>query len=135
MYKKRKGTKPMKKEWNMAWVIRLIRSLFAYTMAGFLVPYLWPLVAQPFGIWAGFMAGMVVIFPIWYIVHYRKLVIQDDRAATIDMGLAIGIAVFVKTSLLSGVEAILSSFPTLLIMSIGAVASGVLVAKWESVKE
>ncbi|HEM3165774.1 hypothetical protein K6969_00530 [Streptococcus suis] len=113
-------------------MVRSIRSLFAYGLAGFLVPYLWSRIAQPFGNWAGFIAGMLIIFPLWYLVHYRGLAVQEEDMASIDMGMAIGIAVFVKTSLSTGLGLMISSLPTLIIMGLGASLAGLVVARYEN---
>ena len=100
--------------------LNYIRTLLAYCLAGFLVPYLWSYISG-LGIYAGFGAGLLIIAPIWYIVHYKGLIYQDNEAATVDMGASIAIAVFTKDVLSEGVTNCFSSLPTIILLSIGAV--------------
>lgn len=97
-----------------------IRTFLAYGLAGFLVPYLWSYVSG-LGIYAGFGAGLFIIAPVWYVVHYKGLIYQDSEAATVDMGAGIAIAVFTRDVLSKGVINSFSSLPTIMLLSIGAV--------------
>jgi len=100
--------------------LNYIRTLLAYCLAGFLVPYLWSYVSI-LGIYAGFAAAILIIGPVWYIVHYNGLIHQDSEAATVDMGASIAIAVFTSDVLSKGVINSFSSLPTIILLSIGAV--------------
>lgn len=104
--------------------LNYIRTFLAYCLAGFLVPYLWSYVSI-LGIYAGFAAAILIIGPVWYIVHYKGLIYQDSEAATVDMGAGIAIAVFTRDVLSNGVISSFSYLPTIILLSIGAVFAAV----------
>nr|WP_129587055.1 hypothetical protein [Streptococcus penaeicida] len=57
-----------------------LRSILAYFFAGMMINIFWPLLATPFGPFAGFIAGAIVIGPTWFICHYKALL---ARASTL----------------------------------------------------
>ena len=40
-----------------------LRGILAYAFSGLMVGFLWPLVAAPFGPFAGLVAGLIMIAP------------------------------------------------------------------------
>lgn len=70
--------------------MKRLQTLFAYFLAGFLVPTVWHYLAAPFGYFAGFIATVVVIAPVWYLVYYQGLIEQDEQAPVLNIGGDIG---------------------------------------------
>lgn len=62
-----------------------LKSILAYCFAAMMINIFWPLFATPFGLFAGFIAGAIVIGPTWYICHYKGFISQGKHLA-IDMG-------------------------------------------------
>ncbi|MFC3928881.1 Lin0368 family putative glycerol transporter subunit [Streptococcus caprae] len=101
--------------------MKKVQNILAYFLAGFLVPTIWHYVAAPFGYFAGCVAAIVVIAPVWY---YKGMVNQDSRAATLDMGAAVGLAILMRDLLNKGFSSVFGSLPTLFWMSLGAILAG-----------
>lgn len=108
-----------------------IRGVIAYAFAGLMIGLLWPLLASPLGPFAGVVAALVIIAPVWYICHYRGAIPQSKEQIAIDMGAAIGTTVLVRGTLIYGFSQLLLALPTFFYMAIGAALAGWLYAKIE----
>ncbi|WP_438272906.1 Lin0368 family putative glycerol transporter subunit [Streptococcus huangxiaojuni] len=73
---------------------------------------------------AGFVAAIIAIGPLWYLVHYKGMVQLKTGDIGVDMGFGIATAVFIRDALDYGWTGILKSFPTLLLVVIGAALGG-----------
>ncbi|MCK1193061.1 hypothetical protein MXZ23_05570 [Streptococcus uberis] len=100
-----------------------LRSILAYFFAAMMINIFWPLLATPFGPYAGFIAGALVIGPTWFICHYKGFISQGKHLA-LDMGGAIATSVLVKTALNAGFSESLAALPTFLAIIIGAILAG-----------
>lgn len=108
--------------------MKAIRAILAYGFAGMAVHLIWGYLATPFGLWAGVVSALCAIGPVWYLVHYQKAIPDKDTHLAVDMGMAIGVAVFVRDSLRFGVGEALKASPTLLLVLLGATGAGLLSA-------
>ena len=108
-----------------------IRGILAYALAGLMVGLFWPLVAAPFGSFAGLVAGLIIIAPIWYICHYRGLIPQSKSQVAIDMGAGIGMSILVRGFLEHGLSQTLLAMPTFLCLALGASLAGWIYARIE----
>lgn len=108
-----------------------IRGILAYAFAGVMIGLLWSRLATPFGPFAGVVAALVIIAPVWYICHYRGAIPQSKEQIAIDMGAAIGTTVLVRGTLTYGFSQLVLALPTFFYMAIGAVLAGWLYSKIE----
>lgn len=108
--------------------MKAIRAILAYGFAGMAVHLIWGHLATPFGLWAGVVGALCAIGPVWYLVHYRKAIPDKDTHLAVDMGMAIGVAAFVRDSLRFGGGEVLKASPTLLLVLLGATGAGLLSA-------
>lgn len=108
-------------------MMKLFRSTLGYCIAGTVVMSVWgPL--QYIGMWGGFLAATIIIGPMWFMNHYTNLVGNDDDASFVDMGLAIAICGITRDSAMQGIEALISSLPTIILVTIGATLGGIAAA-------
>ncbi|WP_303974967.1 hypothetical protein [Streptococcus merionis] len=113
--------------------MKWIKSLTAYAFAGFFVPFLWQTVAQPLDHLAGYAAALLIIGPVWYLVHYRQWISTYEKGVTTDMGLAVAIAVFTRALLSIGLGSLDLSLQTAVWVIVGAIIAGLaafLVERW-----
>ncbi|MCK1227672.1 Lin0368 family putative glycerol transporter subunit [Streptococcus uberis] len=111
-----------------------LKSILAYYFAAIMINIFWPLFATPFGLFAGFIAGAIVIGPTWYICHYKGFISQGKHLA-IDMGGVIATSVLVKTALKAGFSETLAALPTLFTLILGAILAGWLYWKIEGAEK
>ncbi|MDQ0223065.1 Lin0368 family putative glycerol transporter subunit [Streptococcus moroccensis] len=104
--------------------MKWFKSVSAYFFAALTVPLLWSLIGGPFGVWSGFVAGFLVLGPVWYLVHYREWIATRQGGSPIDMGLTIAVAILTKDIVQKGPKDIEWSLLTILIVSVGAVLGG-----------
>ena len=108
-----------------------LRGILAYAFSGLMVGILWPLVAAPFGPFAGLVAGLIIIAPTWYVCHYLGLIPQSKSQVAIDMGAGIGTSLMVRGFLDHGLSQTLMAMPTFLCLALGASLAGWLYARIE----
>lgn len=108
-----------------------LRGILAYAFSGLMVGLLWPLVAAPFGSFAGLVAGLIIIAPTWYVCHYLGLIPQSKSQVAIDMGAGIGTSLMVRGFLDLGLSQTLMAMPTFLCLALGASLAGWLYARIE----
>ncbi|CQR24815.1 membrane protein [Streptococcus varani] len=111
--------------------ILYLRAIFAYAFAGLMVGFLWSRLASPFASFAGAIAALLIIAPVWYVCHYRGGIPQNKNRVAIDMGTAIATAVLIKGVLAHGFSQLFLALPTFLCLSLGAGFAGWLYAKIE----
>ena len=98
---------------------RYLVATLGYFLAGVLVPTIWSYFASPFGYLAGFIAAIIAIFPLWYIVHYKGMVKLNCGDIGVDMGLGISTAVFIRDAIDCGWNGVAKSFMTMFLVTIG----------------
>ena len=103
---------------------RYLVATLGYFLAGVLVPTIWSYFASPFGYLAGFIAAIIAIFPLWYIVHYKGMVKLNCGDIVVDMGLGISTAVFIRDAIDCGWNGVAKSFMTMFLVTIGAILAG-----------
>ncbi len=110
--------------------MKFLRSMVGYMVAGAIVMSVWNELGS-FGIFGGYLAAVIIIGPMWFMNHYVNLTGNEDDAAFVDMGLAIGVCGIMRDTMLNGAEAFTSSLPTIMIVIFGAIAGGVVAAAFE----
>ncbi|MEI5989708.1 Lin0368 family putative glycerol transporter subunit [Enterococcus crotali] len=110
--------------------MKFIRGLVGYTIAGMLVMAVWGQLGA-FGIFGGYLAALIIIGPMWFMNHFVNLVGNEDDAAFVDMGLAIGVCGIMRDTFMNGTESLVSSLPTIGLVVIGAIIGGIVAAAVE----
>ena len=114
-------------------LVRILRASLGFFLAGFLIPTVWSFLASHFGLFAGFIAAIVVIGPVWYINHYRALIHLNTGDIGVDMGAGVAVSVFVRDSITHGIFGSFAALPTSFFLILGAVFAGYLamrIEKW-----
>ncbi|MBO0446384.1 hypothetical protein JZO78_08510 [Enterococcus ureilyticus] len=110
--------------------MKFIRGLIGYTIAGMIVMAVWGQLGA-FGIFGGYLAAFIIIGPMWFMNHFVNLVGNEDDAAFVDMGLAIGVCGIMRDTFMNGTESLVSSLPTIGLVIIGAVIGGIVASAIE----
>lgn len=111
--------------------MKFLRSFIGYMIAGVLVMAVWGGLSSAGGIFGGYFAAVILIGPLWFINHYINLVDNRDGVAFVDMGLAIGVCGIFRDTFIQGVDSLVKSLPTLLIVALGAILGGIISAMIE----
>lgn len=98
-------------------------SIIGFAIAGIFVMSVWGAFAEAYGIFGGWFAGLMIISIMWFMNHYLGLVCNEG--AFVDMAAGIGVAGTMRDVFLKGIEAGISSLPTLIFVAIGAIIGGV----------
>lgn len=110
-------------------MVSFFRSTLCYGIAGLIVMSIWsPAGLVSIGIYGGFLAAFVIIGPMWFMNHYLNMAGNEEDAAFVDMGLAIGVCGIMRDSFMKGIDAAVSSFPTMGLVVLGAVLGGIAAA-------
>lgn len=107
------------------------KGVLAYFFAAMVVTIIWREFASPFGKYAGFIAAIIAIGPVWYICHYKGFIPQSEDEIAIDMGGAIGTAAFVSSAISNEWYETIRALPTLVCLLIGAGLAGLVYEKME----
>lgn len=110
--------------------MKFLRSMVGYMIAGAIVMTVWNELGS-FGIFGGYLAAGIIIGPMWFMNHYINLTGNEDDAAFVDMGLAIGVCGIMRDTMLNGSEAFMGSLPTIMLVIVGAIVGGVVAAAFE----
>lgn len=110
--------------------MKFLRSMVGYMVAGAIVMTVWNELGS-FGIFGGYLAAGIIIGPMWFMNHYINLTGNEDDAAFVDMGLAIGVCGIMRDTMLNGSEAFMGSLPTIMLVIVGAIVGGVVAAAFE----
>lgn len=104
--------------------VRLLKSMLGFLLAAVVSNKLWAVVINQFGIKGGWISALIITGTLWYINHYKGLINNEEGAAFVDMALGIAIALIARDMFIHGGKAFISSIPTFVLMTIGAVAGG-----------
>ncbi|MEO1771515.1 Lin0368 family putative glycerol transporter subunit [Candidatus Enterococcus ferrettii] len=110
--------------------MKFLRSMVGYMVAGVIVMTVWNELGS-FGIFGGYLAAGIIIGPMWFMNHYVNLTGNEDDAAFVDMGLAIGVCGIMRDTMMNGTAAFTASLPTIGIVILGAIAGGIVAAAFE----
>ncbi len=91
--------------------MKFLRSMVGYTIAGTIVMSVWNELGS-FGIFGGYLAAGIIIGPMWFMNHYLNLTGNEDDAAFVDMGLAIGICGIARDTFMQGSSVLTDAFIT-----------------------
>lgn len=105
--------------------MRFLRNTLGYCIAGFCIGRFWSVFTKLFGPWGGWLSALVITGSLWYVNHYRGLIVNKAEAAFVDMGLGIGVALFFRSALMNETNSMAKSLPSLFCVALGAVAGGV----------
>lgn len=107
--------------------MKWLRSIIGYTLVGVLVMSVWNEMGA-FGIFGGYLAAIIIIGPMWFLNHRLNLTDNRSSASFVDMGLAIGVAGMMRDTFLGGMTVLVSAWPTIVCVIIGAVLGGIMAA-------
>ncbi len=108
--------------------MKAIRSILGYMLAAVYVYACWGLFLDG-SITGGWIAGIALMGPLWFVNHYLGLIPQDDDAAFVDMGLGVGFGGLARGVFEAGsIQPLVDALPTLGLVVLGAIAGGVLAA-------
>ncbi|MBX8935535.1 Lin0368 family putative glycerol transporter subunit [Enterococcus gilvus] len=110
--------------------MKFLRSMVGYMIAGTIVMSVWNELGS-FGIFGGYLAAGIIIGPMWFMNHYLNLTGNEDDAAFVDMGLAIGVCGIARDSFMHGASAFSASLPTIALVVVGAALGGIVAAAFE----
>ncbi|MGM0168612.1 hypothetical protein IGI39_004367 [Enterococcus sp. AZ135] len=110
--------------------MKFLRSMVGYMIAGTIVMSVWNELGS-FGIFGGYLAAGIIIGPMWFMNHYLNLTGNEDDAAFVDMGLAIGICGIARDTFMQGTSVFSDALPTIALVIVGAVIGGVVAAAFE----
>lgn len=102
-------------------------TIIGTAIAGMFVMSVWGAFAGAYGIAGGWFAGLIIIGTMWFINH--NIGILYNNGAWVDMALGIGVAGTMRDVFNNGVEAGISSLPTLLTVIVGGIIGGFTAAK------
>lgn len=112
-------------------IVKFFRSTLGYMIAGVLVMSIWDTLVMDYGNFGGFFAAFIIIAPMWYMNHRVGLIENEAGHGFVDMALGIGLTGIVRDFFIKGGSAFISSLPTILLLSIGAVIGGLVAAMIE----
>lgn len=112
-------------------LMKFLRGVLGYMIAGLFVMSVWDGFAIPYGIAGGYIAAIIIIGPMFYMNHYVGLIQNPDEDAFVDMALGIGVAGIFRDIFMNGISALTSTLPTLALVIVGAVIGGLTAAAVE----
>jgi hypothetical protein len=104
--------------------VKFFKSTLGYFLASVIINGFWGIFTNKFGVFGGYLAAFCLTGSSWYISHYLGLIKHDEDSAFIDMGLGVAICLVTKGYLLNGINSLISSIPTFLLIAIGAILGG-----------
>lgn len=113
-------------------MVKIIKSIIGYFLAGFIVTFFWGYFIDLFGIYGSWPAALILVGTSWYINHYLNLASYNPKGVFIDMGLAIAVTNIVVSSFDDSFLNLFNSTPTLFFLGIGAIAGGKVSLKLKS---
>jgi len=111
--------------------MRFLRSVLGYMLVGLFVMTVWgsPIKAEGFGVFSGWLSAGMIIAPFWFVNHYLGLIPHDSDSAFVDMGMGVAMAGIFRDAFANGIDAVVASVPTFLLICVGASIGGFLAAK------
>ncbi|GAA0076881.1 hypothetical protein UT300005_12590 [Clostridium sp. CTA-5] len=105
--------------------MKFLRGVIGYAYPGLFVALVWGDYVKAYGIAGGLVACTLIISILWYMNHYLGLIKFDDNSGFIDMGLGIGVCLFLKQAFIEkSVQPLANGLPTLICVMIGAIIGG-----------
>ena len=104
---------------------RFVKSMFGFVMATIVINSCWSFFPEIFGVKGGWISALVFTGGMWYLNHYKGIIHNEQDAAFVDMGLAIGLSLIVRDLIKNGSQGMQSSLPTLLCVCIGGILAGI----------
>ena len=104
--------------------MKFLKSTFGYFLASIIINGFWGIFTNKFGVFGGYLAALCLTGTAWYINHYLGLIKHDEDSAFVDMGLGVAICLVTKGYMLNGINSLISSIPTFLLIAIGAISGG-----------
>lgn len=110
--------------------MKALRGIIGFALAAIFALTFWGTFVDSYGIIGGWIVALAIIGPLWFLNHYIGLIPQDPKASFVDMGLGIGIGGIVRDFFLNdGLNSVVSSLPTILLVIVGASIGGFVAAK------
>ncbi|QZY53675.1 Lin0368 family putative glycerol transporter subunit [Crassaminicella profunda] len=106
-----------------------IGTICGTAIAGMFVMSVWGAFSDAYGIAGGWFAGLAIIGIMWFLNHF--LGVHNNDGAWIDMALGIGVCGTMRDVFRHGVDAGISSLPTLGVVIVGAIVGGLTAYKIE----
>ncbi|GAB6099944.1 hypothetical protein JCM16358_18230 [Halanaerocella petrolearia] len=115
--------------------MKTFRAIIASCMTGVLVVSVWGKLVANYGMLGGWLAGLIIIGPMWFLNHYLGLIANDDDAVFIDMALGIAVASASKDIFLTeDFSTVIESLPTFLLVVTGGILGGLVAGLVEKSK-
>jgi|SRR5471030_210558 len=105
---------------------KFIKSTFGFCLSAVVINGCWSIFTNEFGVRGGWISALILTGTMWFVNHHIGLVENTEEAIFIDMGLAVGISSLFRDTIIKGIGALASSFPTFICMIIGGTLAGVL---------
>lgn len=106
--------------------MKLLRAILGYSIAGILVMSVWGGFSEAAGFIGGYVGAIVLIGPLWFMNHYLNLVNNKSNAAFVDMGLAIAICGIFRDLFTQGLNSLIHSIPTIILVVLGGALGGII---------
>lgn len=106
---------------------KVMKSIFGFCLSAVVINGFWHIFTDTFGPLGGWLSALIFTGTMWFVNHYIGLVDNTEEAIFIDMGLAVGLSSLFRDTIVNGINALISSFPTFIFTIIGGVLAGILV--------
>lgn len=117
-------------------LLTFIQKVIVYMIAGMIVMTGWDGMVDNLGLIGGVLAGLLIIFPMWTMNHYKNVSSQADDEAFVDIGLAIGVTGVARDAFMAAdFGVVIDALPTIFFVILGAVAGGFVAARIETTLE
>lgn len=105
--------------------MKFLRGMIGFCIAAILLNGLWGIFTNYFGIFGSWIAAFIITGTMWFMNHHLGLIENEKNDAFIDMALGIGVCSLMKDTFKYGIVGLVSSMPTFVFITIGAVSAGV----------
>lgn len=97
-------------------------TILGACIAGMFVMSVWGAFAGAYGIAGGWVAGFMIISPMWFLNHFMGMIHNDGAA--VDMAAGISVVGTSRDVFSNGMDALVSSLPTLGVVILGGITGG-----------
>lgn len=104
--------------------MKFLKSLFLYFISGITICLFWGKIIKNFGLFGGWIAGFILVGPLWYTLHYKNYVSNRNGNIFVDMALAIAICTATSSIFSQRIDffsAVKASIPTFFLLCLGAI--------------
>lgn len=108
--------------------MKFFRGTLGFFLAAIVINSFWGVFTNILGIFGGYISAVILTGLMWFLNHYMGLIENDEDSAFIDMALGIAISIIVRDSIIHGASSMVSSMPTFVCVTIGAVLGGCVAA-------